>query len=149
MPNRYEREIEEILRNLEQTDPQPGRKPQRDNRPRPKTGTRLRQPRFAVNLSIAERLLLIAIVASMLAGGYAYITLTQPRDVLSLFLALVGTVCLILVTCSQFLFQSRRPRSYRYGNMTITPLRRSPLNYIRTQWNLLKLRLRYRRKNEQ
>ncbi len=148
MPNRYEREIEEILRNLEGTDPKPGAGQKIGERLRRKPGPRMRtrQSRFTpMSFSTSERLLMLAVVAALIAGGYEFIT--QRPDIFSLVLALVAVICLVLVACSQFLFQERRPQSYRYGNVTITPLRGGLLNSMKTQWNLLKLKMRYRRKN--
>ncbi len=149
MPNRYEREIEEILRNLEQAEPRPGKQKLGD-RFRRKPGIRMRQPRFSVRLTLPERLLLTAIIAALIAGGYAY--LTQQRDFFTLILALVALVCIVLVACSYYLFQPRHSQPARYKNapptMVITPLRRNPFSALKTQWNLFRLRMRYRRKNE-
>jgi hypothetical protein len=146
MPNRYEREIEEILRNLEQTKPKSGRGTKSGERPSKRAGVHMRQPHFSVRLSLSEQLLLTAIIAALIAGGYAYVA--QQADLFTLILVLVAVVCLILVGCSQFIFQPRRPQSLRYGNITITPLRRNPWTILKTQWNLFKLRMRYRRKKE-
>ena len=146
MPNRYEREIEEILRNLEQTKPRSGRGAKSGNRPSKRAGIHMRQPRFSVRLSPSEKLLLTAIIAALIAGGYEYVT--QQQDLFTFILVLVAVVSLILVGCSQFIFQPRRPQSFRYGNVTITPLRRSPFTILKTRWNLFKLRMRYRRKKE-
>ncbi len=151
MPNRYEREIEEILRNLEQPEakakPGAGHKlSERLNR-KPVSRVRVPQPRLSVTLSSSERLLLIAIGAALISGGYAY--LVGRQDIISLLFALVSVVCLVLLLCIQFQTSTpRRPRSIQYENVTITPLRRDPLSTLRTRWNLFKLRLRYRRKKE-
>jgi len=148
MPNRYEREIEEILRNLEQADPKAGRGQKFGERFRKNPGSRLRmqQPRsFSWNLSTSERILFAAIVLALIAGGFAYVV---RANIISVVLALISFVCLIVVALSQFILQPRRPRSMQYGNITITPLRRGPLSILRTRWNLFKLKLRYRRRNE-
>jgi hypothetical protein len=144
MPNRYEREIEEILRNLEQTKPRDSRGAMSRERSSKRAGVHMSQPHFSVRLSLSERLLLTAIIASMIAGGYAYAT--RQTDLFTFVLVLVAIVSLILVGCSQFIFQPRRPQSFRYGNVTITPLRRNPFVILKTRWNLFKLRMRYRRK---
>ena len=149
MPNRYEREIEEILRNLEQADPKTGRGQKFGERFRKNPGPRLRmqQPRsFSWNLSTSERLLVVAIVLALIAGGFAYVV---RANIITMVLALISFMCLIVVAFSQFMLQPRRPRSMQYGNMTITPLRRGLLSTMRTRWNLFKLKLRYRRKNGQ
>ena len=147
MPNRYEREIEEILRNLEQTDPKPGlgQKFGERFRRRPSPRMRTQQPRpFSRSLSTSERFLLGGIVAALLAGGYSYLA---GANILTLILAIVSLICLVMVASSQVLFQPRRAQSTRYGNITITPLRRGPFSMVKTQWNLLKLKMRYRRRS--
>lgn len=149
MPNRYEREIEEILRNLEHTDPKAGKSQKFGERFRRRPGPNLRtqQPRpVSWNLSTVERLLLGTVVCALLAGAYAF--LAGP-NIITLILALASFVGVILVMFSQFIFQARRGRSTRYGNIKITRLRRGPLSTLKTQWNLLILKLRYRRKDEQ
>src|SRR5689334_8244876 len=115
--NRYEREIEEILRNLDQAEPKANRRTKSGNRPRKRAGMRMSQPHLSFRLSQAEWLLLTALVAALVAGGYAF-TL-QRRDLFTLILVLIAVVCLILVACSQFIFRSRPPKSLHYGNITI------------------------------
>jgi hypothetical protein len=149
MPNRYEREIEEILRNLEQPESQPGSTQKFGKHVNRKAGTRMRmrQPRLTLTLSPSERLLLIAIGAALISGGYAY--LIRRPDIISLLFALVSVVCIVLLIYTQFRSgTARRSRSVHYENVTITPLRRDPLSTLRTRWNLFRLRMRYQRKKE-
>ena len=147
MPNRYEREIEEILRNLEQTEPKQSRGQRFGERLRRKPGPSARRPRrsFSLHLSPTDWLLAIALGAALLAGGYAF---TAEPTIYTGILAGIGLLCLMLLAFSHFLFRSDRSQSVRYGNITITPLRRNPLNGLKTQWNLFLLRMRYRRKNK-
>jgi hypothetical protein len=148
MPNRYEREIEEILRNLEHGDPESARGQKFRERLRRGAAPRIRtqQPRsFSWKLSTAERILFVAVVCAIVSGGVAYIL---RANIFTLVLAIISLICLIIVALSQFILQPRRAQSVRYGNVTITPLRRGPMSIVRTQWNLLKLKLRYRRKNQ-
>lgn len=145
MPNKYEREIEEILRNLEQTEPKAGigqkfserirRKPAPRVRPRPKSS-------FSLTLTNSDWLLVVALVVALIAGGYEFLN-GEPTGVTGI-LAIIGLVCIVLVAFSQFVFRPRRPSSIRYGNATITPLRRGPFHTLRTRWNLFLLKLRYR-----
>jgi hypothetical protein len=148
MPNRYEREIEEILRNLEQAEqakPGLGQKFGGRLRRRPSSVVRTRQrSSFSLRFTLVEWLLIIAVGAALLAGGYAFANNETP-DIFTGIVAAVGTVCLILITLSHFLFGPRRQSSPRYGN-TSSP-RRSPFSAFKTQWNLLLLRMRYRRKD--
>ncbi len=145
MPNRYEREIEEILRNLEQTEPKPGLAQKLSGRFRRRSEYRpqTRKPGLpSIHLSPSEWFLLMAVVAALISGGYAY-ALGTPTLVTGI-VALVGTVCLVLVVLSSFFRSNRSTQSTRYGN--VTPLRRNPLSSIRTRWNLFLLKLRYRRR---
>ena len=148
MPNRYEREIEEILRNLETTEPKSNLGQKLGGRLRRKQEFRTRQRRQSLptlRFSTSEWLIMIAVLAGLLAGGYAY-TNGEPNIVTGI-LAIVGAVCLVLLVLSPFLLRSRRStQSTRYGN--VTPLHRNPLNSISTRWNLFLLRMRYRRKND-
>ncbi len=145
MSNRYEREIEEILRNLEQTEPKPGLGQKLSGRFRRKSEyrTHTRKPGLpSIRLSLAEWFLVIAVVAALISGGYAYAL--GEATVVTGIVALVGTLCLVLVVLSPFFRSSRSTQSTRYGN--VAPLRRNPLNSIKTRWSLLLLKLRYRRK---
>lgn len=150
MPNRYEREIEEILRNLEQSNTvRSGDSTRFQERVPRKSAPRIRRPQFFGQLAWSERLFLIAVILAMVAGAYAYTT--QRADLFSMLLVLIAIVCLVLVACSSFsLFQPRRPQSTRYRNasstITITPLHRNPFSRLKTQWNLFILRRRLRRK---
>ena len=147
MPNnRYEREIEEILRNLEQTEPRTGQGQKSSGRIQRKP----RAPRYekrtmsSPHLSTPEWLLIVSVIAALLAGGYAYL---QEPDLITGLFACVSLVCLVLVALSHFLFNQSRIQSARYGTVTITPLHRNIFSTIKTQWNLFMLRMRYRRRN--
>ena len=149
MPNRYEREIEEILRNLENAEPKPALRPKFGRRARQKPAPGLptrRRPFFSFNFSTTEWLLVTAVGAALVSGGYAYSL--DRQDIFTAILATVGIVCLTLVAFSHFLFRPHRSQSMRYGNVTVTPLHRSPFSGLKTQWNLFLLKLRYRRKKE-
>jgi hypothetical protein len=150
MPNRYEREIEEILRSLEQPEAKSklGSRQKFGDRFNRKAGPRMpvQQTRFTLTLTSSERLLLIAIGAALISGGYAYLI---KKDIISLLFAIVSVICLIVLIYSQFRTgTAHRERSLRYENITITPLRRGPFSGLRTRWNLFQLRMRYRRTKE-
>ncbi len=148
MPNKYEREIEEILRNLEQTEPKAGigqkfserikRKPVPRMRPRPSSN-------FSLTLTMSDWLLITAIGIALVAGGYAYFV--GDATIITGILGVIGLLCILLVAFSQFVFRERRPSSIRYGNTTITPLRRGPLHTLKTRWNLFTLKMRYRKRD--
>lgn len=147
MPNRYEREIEEILRNLEHTDSKPGSGQKASERMRRRASTPVHpRPRmtFSFNFTVTEWLLIIAVVAALLAGGYAYFQ--READLFSGTVALIGIVALLLVALSPFIFRQHNAPTARYTK--VTPLRRSPMDAIKTRWNLFMLKLRYRRRND-
>jgi hypothetical protein len=144
MPNRYEREIEEILRNLETTEPKPGLGQRFGERLRRKPDYRVKPPRRSfpsLHLRTSEWFMIFAVIAALIGGGYAYAV--GPNIVTGIF-AIVGAVCLVLTVLSAFGSRSRPSRSSRYGN--VTPIRRNPLSSIATRWHLFLLKLRYRRK---
>ena len=152
MPNRYEREIEEILRNLEHTDPKaargqrPAARMRRNPEPRPRVHPRRS---FSLNFSATEWLLIIAVVAALIAGGYAYtLSSAGPGGIFTPILVAISVICLILVALSYYLFRPHTPRPVRFGNTTVTPLRRSFFGNFKTRWHLFVLKLRYRRRNE-
>jgi hypothetical protein len=151
MPNKYEREIEEILRNLETTEPKPGLRLGERLRRKPDYRVKPRRRGFpSLNFRMSEWLIIIAVIAALISGGYAY-AVNEPNVVTGVF-AIVGAVCLVLALLSPFIFRSNRSpyarrsaQSPNYGN--VTPLRRNPLSNLATRWNLFLLKIRYRRKN--
>jgi ABC-type multidrug transport system fused ATPase/permease subunit len=149
MPNKYEREIEEILRNMERTEPKAsfgqkfsGRLRRRSDRG---INARRRSPlSFNLNLGMSAWLLIIAWVAALIAGGYAFAA--DEQNLFTGILAIVAMISLIIVVLLPF-FSRRYPvQSSRYGN--VTPLRRNPLSSLSTRWNLFILKLRYRRRRD-
>jgi hypothetical protein len=102
MPDRYEREIEDILRNLKSKEEPGGLRPIRpSNRPRRgfSAGPQFNFPTWC---------LLIAVGVALLGGGWAA---AAGSNVLTGLLALVGLVCLALVALSSFLVKQRPPTS--------------------------------------
>ncbi|MHB8597183.1 MAG: hypothetical protein ACYDER_10270 [Ktedonobacteraceae bacterium] len=145
MPNRYEREIEEILRNLETTEPRASRGQKFGGTRRKPPIRPRRQPVPSLNLRVTDWFLLIALVTISIAGGFAYAN--AGANTITGIVALVGLVCLILLALSSFVSYSRgSTQSPRYGN--VTPLRRTPFHGIATRWHLFRLKMRYKRRNE-
>lgn len=145
MPNKYEREIEEILRNLEHTEPKAGLGQRLGGRLRRRPQNRIHARKRSLpslNFSTPEWFLIIAWIAGLIGGGWAYAH--GRADTFTGIVALIGAVCLILLLLSTFTSRSRSSvRSTHYGN--VTPLRRNPLNSLATRWHLFLLKLRYRR----
>ena len=145
MPNRYEREIEEILRNLEQSEPKTNQKPNERRRqratppPRPRPQAR---GNVAPPLSTVEWLLIVAVVLALVAGGYAYI---MDADLATGILAVISFICVVLIACSQFILRPRQAPKSGYGN--VTRIRRGPMSDLRARWQLMRLRMRYRKRD--
>jgi hypothetical protein len=149
MPNRYEREIEEILRNLDNSEPRTTKGPRfgERNRRRPVDRNGKRPRRFpSFHFRAVDWFLVIAVVTALFAGGYAYAQPGHSGNVVTGVLAIVSAICLLLVLVTPLL--SRSPRSNRYGQMKVTPLSRNPLNNLATRWHLFTLKLRYRRRRD-
>ncbi len=147
MPNKYEREIEEILRNMERTEPKPGLGQKLGGRIRRKSDSRTKVRKRtlpSLHFGVSEWCLAIAVCAALFAGGWAY---AHGADIFTGVIAVIGAVCLAVVIILPFMSRSRYPKqSAGYGN--VTPMRQNPLSSISTRWNLFLLKLRYRRKRD-
>lgn len=150
MPNKYEREIEEILRNLERTEPKPGLGQKLGGRLRRRGDARLKASRPrpslpALHFTFSEWCLIIACITALSAGGWAFAH--EEADLVTGIIALVGAACIALVVIVPFATGSRyRPSNPRYGN--VTRIRRNPLSNLVTRWNLFLLKLHYRRRRD-
>ncbi|HEY0755143.1 MAG TPA: hypothetical protein VGD98_14385 [Ktedonobacteraceae bacterium] len=141
MPNKYEREIEEILRNLERTEPKASLGQRVNRRLHRKPG-----PRRTISLpqlSFPEWCLVLALVAALAAGGWAQAH--GQGDLITGSIALLGALCVGVVAFSNFVRRPRYQTPTRFNN--VTPLRRNPLRSLSTRWHLLMLKLRYRKRN--
>jgi hypothetical protein len=98
MPDKYEREIEDILRNLKRNEPESNIRKMR-RRPAARPGKPL--PR----LNISEWCLVIAIIAALIAGGWSYIN--GGGNLITGLLALLGVVCIAFVALSPFIVKKR------------------------------------------
>lgn len=144
MPNKYEREIEEILRNLERSEPKASFGQRVSGRMRRRAGPRRGLP--ALHLTFSEWCLATAIIAALAAGGWAY---ANGGNLITGILALIGALCVLLVAISSFLTKPRYSSSTgHYTN--VTPLRNNPFRRLMANWHLLRLKFRYRnRKNQE
>jgi hypothetical protein len=174
MPNKYEREIEEILRNMDRTEPKPGlgNRIRAFNRPRPRRPRRL----GTFGLTACEVFLLSGILVILFAAGLRYFFGTnQPtfgflaEDALTGFIALLGFVLfvvgLVIGWRSGFSGGGITSTNWRsttnYNNVTSrsdsgsasenkvvrmqTRRRRNPFSGIATQIRILRLKMRYQR----
>ncbi len=146
MPNRYEREIEEILRNMERTEPRQGF----GNRIRAFNRTRGRS-RSGMRLSLnrMEVLVLIGIALALAGTGVAYYQ--QAPVLVSGVLALLGfafvVIGLVLAWSMRFRGPSVSP-GWRGNVVDMRPRRRNPFSIIATRFRILRLKLRYSRRND-
>ena len=148
MPNKYEREIEEILRNMERTEPKPGLGQKLGGRIRRKSDSRSnvrKRADLSLHFGVSEWCLAIAVCASLFAGGWAFAH--GSADIFTGVIAVIGAACLAIVLILPFMSRSRYP-AQSGGSEKVTPIRRNPLNSISTRWNLFMLKLRYRRKRD-
>jgi hypothetical protein len=147
MPNKYEREIEEILRNMERTEPKPGLGQKLGGRIRRKSDSRPKVRKRSLpslHFGVSEWCLAIAVCAALFAGGWAY---ANGPDIYTGAIAVIGAVCLAVVIILPFMSRSRYPKQAAgYGN--VTPIRSNPLSSISTRWNLFLLKIRYRRRKD-
>ncbi len=148
MPNKYEREIEEILRNMERTEPKQGLGQKLGGRIRRKSDSRSnvrKRSELSLHFGISEWCLAIAVCAALFAGGWAFAH--GGADIFTGVIAVIGAVCFAIVIILPFTTRSRYPRQSA-GSGNVTPMRRNPLSSISTRWNLFMLKLRYRRKKD-
>ncbi len=150
MSNKYEREIEEILRNLERTEPKAGFGRRAGERQRRKTPSR--RGMSMPHLTFAEWCLVLAIVAALSAGGWAYVyqrdNLIIGGNLITGIIALIGAFFIALVALSSFIIRPRYPSSTR-RSPNITSIRPNVFRRLGTSWHLLMLKLRYRKRNDQ
>ena len=163
MSNKYQREIEEILRNMEGADasaePRRGVDTPLDDRitafRRPAARARVRSPRLpALQMTGGEWLFLLSIVLALAAAGIAYYE--SGATVVSGYVALVAFVVFVLALALSWggRFRPRATPAWR-GNafqdeMNRINARRSmrrsnPFSALMTQWRILRLKLRYRK----
>jgi hypothetical protein len=152
MPNRYEREIEEILRNMEQTEPKPSFRERLNMRRRSRQrGPEMIRPRparpaFRLNLSTSEWCFAVGLLLGLIAAGWAYVD--GVGNLLTGFLAVLGFVCLVMGIVIPWR-ESTRPYYRPTWRGEPTTRKRSlprPLRALVTRWKIMRLRLRYRRR---
>lgn len=154
MPHKYEREIEEILRHMDQTEPHRGLGgrirsfPQQSPDPRPRRGS----PRAP--LSQLDVLLVVGLVVTLLAAGMAFYL--QTPTLLTGGLALLALAVLLVALVAGWVQRFRGPRAPRvWRGATVeaapTPIRvhrRGLFGEIGTQVRIVRLKWRYWRSHE-
>ncbi len=143
MPNRYEREIEEILRNIDRTEPKQGfsdRFRAFNNRPRTS-----RLPRSRFSLDRTDFLLALGIVLALVAAGLTFTGGDVPT-IISGGIAVAAFVVILWALGAQWMSRFRGPKmspQWRGTVVDMTP-RRGPFGGIATRIRIIRLKLRYR-----
>ncbi|HKV85706.1 MAG TPA: hypothetical protein VJN88_14225 [Ktedonobacterales bacterium] len=145
MPNRYQREIEEILRNMDQTEPKHGLSDRlrRFNQPRP---TRERRPP-TIKLTRAEALILLGILLALVAAALTFYS-NKGAGLVTGVIATVAFALIALAIIGEWIVRFRGPRgpkTWRGNIVEMRPHTRNPFTFIVTRYRIIKLRLRYRR----
>ena len=143
MPNRYEREIEEILSRMEESEPRRGLGDRIRPVQRPPVRARS-MPRFSV--SFVEALMLLSILLTLIACGLAYF-----NGAADLITGIIGAVALALFVVALVVgwrdrFRPQHQTQWgRSAHAQVTPIRRNPFSAIATQIRVFRLRRQYRR----
>ncbi len=143
MPNRYQREIEEILSRMEESEPRRGL----GDRIRPVQRPPVRSRSMpTMTISFVETLMLVSILFTLIACGLAYFD--GAADLVS---GIIGVVALVLFVVALVVgwrgrFRPQHAPQWR-GSATahVTPIRRNPFSAIATQIRVFRLRQQYRR----
>jgi hypothetical protein len=142
MSNKYEREIEEILRNMDRTDhgQSLGERIRAFNRPSPRL--RLVGPRMRLRMNTSDTFIIAGVVLALLGAALSFY-LGSPTSVTGAVGA-VALVCFIagLTIGWRERFGSRGAPMWR-GQPVDTPRRFRPFAPIVTQFHIIRLKWRY------
>jgi hypothetical protein len=152
MPNKYEREIEEILRNMERTEPPRAGLSDRIrafNRPRPRPQRGWQGALNATESLFVLRILLALAAASLTfyLGQVVIVRLPVIEDVtLNGILALGAFIALVAALFrgwrDRFRLSSSTP-AWRSNVIEMRPTRRNPFSVLVTQFRIFRLKFRY------
>lgn len=154
MPHKYEREIEEILRNMERTEPRRGfgdrvRAFQRQAPPRP------RGPAVSLGVGLPEALLIAGIILALVGAGLAFYQ--SGTTLLTGLISLAGFVSIVVGVVIGWWARFRgvnlslhRQRERDTGDnvLRMGPRRRGLFAEIATQYRILRLKWRYSRQRQ-
>jgi hypothetical protein len=153
MPNKYEREIEEILRNMDRPDQGQtlGDRLRAFNRPAQRT--RLRGPQMRLRLDASEGLFLVGVIMALVGAGIAYYFGGPTHTVPALIGGAIGLVAfLCILTGLAIGWQERFGHSSRpmwRGQMVERPRPLRPFGGLGTQFRIMRLKWRYWRSRGQ
>ena len=147
MPNRYEREIEEILNRMEESEPRKGFgdriRPFRRPRPTRPRGMPMRQ------FALMEILFLLAITFILIASGLAFYD--GDATVASGVIGLLGLVFFVVAIVAGWRDRFRRSSQPKWRGNTVEPghIRRGPFGALAARIRIMRLRREYRRAQSQ
>lgn len=153
MPNRYQREIEEILSRMEESEPQqrgPGDRIRPLRRPAPRTP---RSSLPSVHIALSPLLLLVSVALTLIATGWAFY-----NGAPDLITGAIGAGALLIFIVGLFVgwrgqFRPQRTSQWRgTGPSSVagpTPIRRNPISALITRFRVYRLRQQYRRAQQQ
>ncbi len=151
MPNKYEREIEEILRNMDRTDQGQslGERIRAFNRPSPRL--RVARPHIRLRLGVVDSLLLVGVALALVGAGVSYYFGAPQGGLAAMVSGAVGTVALVCFITGLIIGWRTRFRGYSMpmwrGQVVDRPRRRSfnPFAPIITRFRIMRLKWRYLR----
>jgi hypothetical protein len=144
MPNRYEREIEEILRNIDRTEPKQGlgdRFRAFNNRPKASRAPR----RFHLPLDGTDLLFLLGIALALVAAGITFEGGDFPTPITG-GIAIAAFVVIVCALGAQWMSRFRGPsmsKQWRGNVVDLSTRRHNPFSGIVTRFRIIRLRFRY------
>jgi len=151
MPNKYEREIEEILRNIDRNTPKPSFGERFNSRVR-RFNTRSRRSRSLplARLSTSERLIVLGVLIAVVSGGFAY---AWEVDLYTGIASGIAFALILVGILLPWLDRQRVPlasgRYYAPARNNVTAFPRAsrfsfnPFAPIVTRWKIMRLKFRY------
>ena len=147
MPNKYEREIEEILRNMDRADQGLSLSERIRAINRPARRTRLAGPRVRVRMKPATTFLVLGIVLALVGAGLSYYFNHPETSLLGYTIGAIGALAFLSFLCGLFIGWSERfghgPSHIWRGQRSSAPRRLHPMGAVMTQFRILRLKWRY------
>lgn len=147
MPNKYEREIEEILRNMDRTEQGPsiGDRIRAFNRPSPRPRTAA--PRFTLRMRTQDALLIGGILLALLGAGVSYYVGSPDIGPLAYATGIIGVLALAALVAGLIVgwrarFHPAPVNAWRVDRPTSIH-RFRPIALIATQMRIMRLKWRY------
>lgn len=143
MPNRYEREIEEILNRMEESEPRRGFGDRIRPMQRPPSRARSMP---SLRVPFADVLMLLSVILVLVAAGLAYF-----EGSATIVTGIIGAIALVLFVVALVVgwrdrFRPQKKAQWRGPSyVEVTPIRRNPVSALMTRIRVIRLRMQYRR----